>query len=146
MTNLKQKAIFAIVITVGAMLPGLASAKRCQGVSTQWVNTCDSAANGHSCASKAETDFDENEWLKYSEKDCDAIQSALKNKDVRNYVVEMRDMVVETSDAKKLKKFKCSKNSCKAAKKMLSTKSLKKYIKKIAKGSLVAKKRGKVFK
>ena len=146
MTNLKKNAAFAIVITMGALLPGLASAKHCKGVSTKWVNTCGSSAyGGHDCAGRAEGDFHPEEWLKYSEKDRTAIQTALKNEDVKNYIVEMRDMVVKTGDAKKVKKFKCAEASCKTAKAMIKSKPLKKYITKIAKGTLVAKKRGKKF-
>lgn len=148
MKNLKRNAAFALVLTVGALLPSaFAHAKKCKGVSTKWVNTCDSPAyGGHDCAGRAEGDFHPDEWLKFSDKDCDAIQSALKNEDVKGYIVSMRDAVVASSDAKSLKKFSCEKGApCSAAKKIVKSKSMKKYIKKIAKGSLSAKKRGKKF-
>lgn len=148
MMNLKRNAAFALVLTIGALLPSaFAHAKKCKGVSTKWVNTCDSPAyGGHSCAGRAEGDFHEDEWLKFSGKDCDAIQAALKNEDVKGYVLSMREAVLASGNAKKIKALKCdSGDTCKAAKKLVKSKSMKKYITKIAKGSLSAKKRGKKF-
>lgn len=151
MRNLKNRAAFALVLTLGSLLPSAyaSAAIHCEGVSTKWVNGCGSTAyGGHSCASKAEGDFHPKEWLKFSKKDCTVIQSALKNENVKTYILSMRDDVLSTGQANPTS-FTCAKDSaktaCKVAKKIVSSKVLKKYVKKIAKGTLVAKKRGKKF-
>ena len=61
---------------------------KCKGVSTQWVNDC--SANGHKCSGKAKTNFDKNEWLYMSQKDCEAVKKALKDPAVKNYVEKVQ--------------------------------------------------------
>ncbi len=68
---------------------------KCKGVSTKWVNGCD--ANGHACSGAAQTDFDPNEWLLMTQNDCNAVQNALMNPAVKNYVLTVRDGTVTAS-------------------------------------------------
>ena len=72
----------------------------CKGIATKWVNDC--GANKHKCAGQAKSNFDRNEWLKMSEKDCMTVQKALKNKAVRSYVERIqKGTVVATKRGKK---------------------------------------------
>ena len=74
------------ILATGGMIENANAAKKiyCKGIATKWVNDC--GANGHDCASQATSNFDKNEWLKMTSKDCEAVKSALKNKAVRDYV------------------------------------------------------------
>ncbi len=73
----------------------------CKGVATKWVNDC--KANGHGCSMHAEANFDANEWLKLSSKDCKQVQEAIKNPVVKRYIERIQKGTVTA--VKRGKKF-----------------------------------------
>ena len=74
---------------------------QCKGVSTKWTNSC--KANGHSCAGKAKKNFDKEEWMELSAKDCKVVQEAVKNPVIQKYIESIQQGTVVA--AKRGKKF-----------------------------------------
>ncbi len=68
-----------------AMASGNTSNKeKCKGVAAKGANAC--GANGHGCGGFAKTDFDKNEWVYVKKGTCKKIQSALKDKDLMDFI------------------------------------------------------------
>ena len=62
----------------------------CKGVAMKQMNDCGSKAHG--CAGEAAKDFEPEEWINVgSKKDCQALQKALKDKTIQDYVRKVRD-------------------------------------------------------
>lgn len=151
MSIFKKKVLIALITISGGLFSITAHAGKCKGVSMMWVNDCTSSAyGGHDCAYQAQGDFNPEEWLKMKDKDCSAVQEAVTNPVVANYLLDIRkDVVTSGKVAKKPKALKCGEKveatDCKKAKAFTAAKAFKKYVKRIQKGTLVAKKRGKDF-
>ena len=105
---MKKKAILSSAALVGMLSAGGAIEQsqaadkliHCKGISTKWVNDC--GANGHECSSHASKNFDAQEWLKMTKKDCQVVQKALKNKAVKSYIERIqKGTVVATKRGKK---------------------------------------------
>lgn len=91
-------AAVAGVLAQGGLLANNTDAAKkgdihCEGISTKWANDC--GANGHSCANKAEKNFDGNEWISMTPADCKKIQAAVKDPAVKKYIelVQKRTVV-----------------------------------------------------
>ena len=106
--HMKKKMTLLVSALVGIFSTGFATkdafAKKgihCKGISTKWVNDC--SANGHACAAQATKNFDKNEFLIMGKEDCMAIQNALKNQAVKDYVEKIQKGTIVA--AKRGKKF-----------------------------------------
>ena len=104
---MKKREKVLKTVLLGALAAGpiaslkAAPAYHCKGVAMKWVNDCQ--ANGHDCRSHSSSNFDSQEWLSMDEKDCKAVQKALKNRAVKNYLEMIQKRTVSAS--KRGKKF-----------------------------------------
>ena len=104
---MKKKIVLSSAALIGTLATGMistANAKdkiHCKGIATKWVNDC--GANGHDCHASATSNFDANEWLKMTPKDCKTVQEAIKNPVVKAYVERIQKGTVVA--VKRGKKF-----------------------------------------